>query len=371
MFRSRPAHWLRGLATGVVLFLSSGVAHAQDWLLLGGVAAGEGSETDTDSRLLSRNDGDPFTSTQLNLWAGARIHPRLDFVALGEFGTASDTAETEAELEEAFLRYSAPGAQAWTFLAGMIASPLGSFATRRLPQDNPLIGKPDTYGVGYPLGVWAEGRVKGFDFGFGFVDEPLYNPDYVPEPGSAWRPTIRGGYTPFIGLHFGAGYTRGPYLSEDVAPLLPAGAAWQDFEQEILLLSAEFSRGHLVLHSEVTFSSYEAPTAPEPLSGDAAYVEIKYTWTPRLFTALRAERNNYPYIQPESPGVWRAVTANLYDAEIGLGFRITPGLLLKGSYRQDYWTVEGPREAFFPDGHAVALQISYTFDIKSWFRRPV
>ncbi len=52
-----------------------------------------------------------------------------------------------------------------------------------------------------------------------------------------------------------------------------------------------------------------------------------------------------------------------------MGYRIQPGLIVKGSYRQDRWYEQD--RSFFPDGHSVAAQLSWTFDVNSWVRRPI
>ncbi len=109
------------------------------------------------------------------------------------------------------------------------------------------------------------------------------------------------------------------------------------------------------------------PTHGEIARGQAWFVEPKYTLTPRFFAALRVERNDYPYIAPVDNTFWFAQNAAFYDFEAGVGWRFLPELLLKASYGRDYWTVDESAKPYFPDGYAVALQLSYGFDIRSWF----
>ena len=58
------------------------------------------------------------------------------------------------------------------------------------------------------------------------------------------------------------------------------------------------------------------------------------------------------------------------DAEAGLGWHLAPGAILKVSYRRDQWIVDEARKDMFPEGYALAAQLSYTFDVVSWFERP-
>jgi hypothetical protein len=171
-------------------------------------------------------------------------------------------------------------------------------------------------------------------------------------------------------MRFGASYTRGPYLNRDLAAGLLAGAGWKNYEHQMLAFDARFSRGYLELHGELGLSDYDVPNRSEPIAGIAYYTEAKYTWSPRLFTAARLERNDYPFIRPQGDTAWTARAVNFYNAEIGAGYRLGPNTTLKASYRRDRWHVEESRKAFFPNGYAFALQLSRRFDVNSWFSRP-
>ena len=104
--------------------------------------------------------------------------------------------------------------------------------------------------------------------------------------------------------------------------------------------------------------------------GRVWYLEPKYTWTPRFYTAIRLEHNDYPYIQPIDNTFWLGSNAAFYDVEVGFGWRFNRDLLLKASYRRDHWNVDPSLRPYLPNGHAVALQLSYAFDVRSWFERP-
>ena len=55
---------------------------------------------------------------------------------------------------------------------------------------------------------------------------------------------------------------------------------------------------------------------------------------------------------------------DLRDWEGGVGYRMSPSLLLKTSYRWDKWKVTPANAGFVrPGGHAIAVQVSQSFDV--------
>jgi hypothetical protein len=345
---------------------------AEERVLAGGLVDAEYWQTDDDSLLLSRNGGDGAPAGRLRLWAALDLGGGLQGFALGEVegGRGSDEGETEAEIEQALVRYTFRAPVRLRLEAGILPVPIGDFARRYMSNLNPLIGSPDGYSVSYPAGVQATGMAGPFDYRVAVVDLPFVNENYVPEPGSALRPALAFGVTPVTGARFGAYATRGPYLGPAVESSLPAGSAWRDFGQSVTGLDLQFSRGHFEMHADWARSRYEVPGLARDARGNAWYVEPRYTFTPRLFAALRFERNDYPYVAPVAPGVWIGSTVEFTDVEAGIGWRLGPETVLKLSARRDDWNVSGALADMFPDGYAVAAQVSHAFTINSWFDRP-
>jgi hypothetical protein len=346
-------------------------ARADERWLVRGLFDAELWETDAGSRLLSQNEGDPTSAGTLRLWTAFAPRPGLQLVVLGEVeGTgADDESGVESEIEQAFIRQTWGQKRRWSVDAGKLISPLGDFAPRYLPDVNPLIGQPSGYGVSYPLGAQLTGTTRRLDFRVAVVDEPMSNPDWVPEPDSALRPALAAGLTPQVGLRFGAYATWGPYLNRDTAPL-PPGTSWRDLEQHVYGVDCQFSRGHFELHADYNINTYDAPTDGSTLQGQALYIEQKYTWSPRWFTAVRLESNEYPFIRLFG-SFWVARETRVDDVELGAGYRFTRGTLLKLAYRLDRWDVEPADRAMLPDGHSVALQLSQSFDVLDWFQQPL
>jgi hypothetical protein len=330
----------------------------------------EAWSTHGGSRLLSRNDDRPAALGRLQLWGAGEIRHDLLIITLLEVEGGPATVEGNAglDLHQLTLRY-APAR--WLALdAGRFPTPFGAFAPRRLSTSNPLIGVPDHYPTAYPWGGQISGAVGRFDYRAAVVDRPMTNEGYVPKGGRAARLIAGGGFSPHAGLRVGASYTSGPYLSEEVTELLSPGESWRDFGHRALGLDGALSRGYLEIHAELVLSRYEVPGKTEPLHGNAWYLEGKYTWAPRFFTAVRLEQNKYAFIRPFGPENWMGVATKFYDGEIGLGYRVDAKTLIKGSLRKDHWVVPPALRTMLPDGHAFALQLSRGFDVTGWLSRP-
>jgi hypothetical protein len=351
--------------------IGAGSARAQflDSIVVKGLQDLEAQKTDDASALLSQNGGKAAGFGRLQLFAGAEFVPGFQAIAVyeAEGGKANDEDGIQAGLEQGFLRYVAPGAVHLMVDAGRIVVPIGNFSKRYQSNVNPLIAGPTSYDVSYPEGVVVTGKAALFDYRVAVINRPLSNADWVPGADAAYRPAVELGIAPTTGLRIGGYYTRGPYLGQEVAPMIPNGASWRDFDQQVAGMDLEFSRGYFELNGDLAFATYEVPTRTDIARGTAWFIEPKYTWNPRFFTALRLEHNDYPYIQPVDNTTWIDQNAAFYAVEAGVGWRFQPELLLKASYRRDDWTVDESLKPYFANGYAFALQLSYGFDIRSWF----
>jgi len=370
--RTRPEARLGGLLAAALLLMHTAPARAEDKVLVQGLFEAEVWKTDEASLLLSKNEGDTAPAGRLRLWAVGEFLPRLQGFAVGrlEEGKGSYEEYGESVLEQAVVRYTFAAPHRLVIEGGKIISPVGNFSRRYLSSTNPLIGSPDSYSVAYPYGIQVSGQVSRLDYRVAAIDRPIVNDNYVPpDPGSAVRPAVALGVTPVTGLRFGVYSTRGPYLGPDVEAVLPAGTTWKDYGQAITGTDVQFSRGHFEVNGDFAVSSYEAPTKKFKSRGRAYFIEPKFTFSPRLFAALRVEKNDYPYIMPFG-SFWVANNAELFDVEAGAGYRIAAGAVLKVAYRRDFWNVQDSRKSMFPNGHSVAAQLTYSFNVNSWLERP-
>jgi len=312
------------------------------------------------------------TKGQLRLWVAGQIAPGLQGMVLGRFENGgideySYVDPDHTELEQAWVRYSFPVSVRLVAQAGKMPQPIGAFSRRYLASQNPLIGAPANYDIDYPYAVALAGRAGHVDFTAAVMDRPLGHQIWLPEPSSAPRPALAAGVTPFTGFRLGAYATWGPYLSSDTQQYVPSGYRWREYTQHVLGFDLQFSRGHFELNGEMTRSLFEMPEEPQE-RGVVWYLEPKYTWSPRWFTAMRILNNKQTSVWLPDYGSWYVTDENIWDVETGAGFRIDPRTLVKGSYRFRRST-EYP--SYGPEtDHGVALQLSWSFDVKSWFERP-
>lgn len=343
---------------------------AQGGALLQGIADAEFWSTDSNSNLLTRNHGQPGTLVRLQLWGAFEPWSGLVLYALGEgaFGSAeNNVGRVAGSLDQLGVRYTRSAA--FVLDIGKMTHPLGTFAARRFSTRNPLIGEPDGYPDEYPVGVQLSGAGSHFDYRVAAVSLPVYHEGYVPDPSAALRPALGAGFTPFTGLRVGGSATWGPYLNSSLPASLLAGKSWQDFQQRVWALDLAYSHDYLEVHAEFASGSYDVPGAADAVAGETWYVEAKYALGPRVFLAARAERNNYPFIRAAGATSWTTRVTDFDDGEVGLGYRVSASLLAKVSYRADHWYITPAERAFLgPGGHALAVQISQSFDVLALLR---
>ena len=358
--------WVLALSCG----MASSLTMAQQRYLLEGIFDAELYHTDPDSRLLSRNEGDLATLGRLQLWSAFQITPGLQIYALAEIETdnSSGARQTEAEIEQLALRYTSQSSPYYFLEAGKILSPLAAHSNRYLSTKNPLIRQPYIFTTTYPVGVQVAGSSGWLDYRAAILDLPDINPVYIAaEPDSAFRPALGFGVTPFTGLRFGVTYTKGPYLNRQLDAYLPPGTGWRDLDQRVMGFDFQFSRGYLELNGQLVVSRYDVPFHDERTDDTAYYLELIYTWTPRLYGAARFGKNEGTFINHTSDLSWMAPSGKFSDLEVGLGYRFSPNILFKVAYSCDHWNADDTAENFSRTGHSLGLQFSYNFDLGSRF----
>jgi hypothetical protein len=318
--------------------------------------------TDAGSRLLALNHGDPAVEGIVQAFGVLRPTSTLELRALAELEVGKvEEEDFEHSVEELVASY-----QPASYLGiegGRMVLPIGGFARRRFPNSNPVIGTPDTYPTQYPWGVQLFGVAGQFDYRVALVNLPAVNERYLPEPGKYLRPAAALGLRIGPELRLGVSGTHGPYLGSTVDADMPTNSRRSDFTETILAAEARFSRGHLETWSELMWSSYQVPTLADDVTGLGWYLETRVTLTPRLFVAGRFERNRYAFIAPINQASWIGSDKTVLDGELGLGFRLSRDGLAKISYRRDHWPGANPPGTSFPDGYALAAQLSWLVDV--------
>jgi hypothetical protein len=352
-----------------LLFLAAGAVPAEDRILLQGLTDLEVWNTDAESEVFSRADGDTAPLGRLRLWSGVILSRRLDGFAMGtvEGGKAAEEGTTEVYLEQAYLRYTFEAPRRLLIQGGRLTIPFGNFSRRYFSSSNPLIGTPMNYPITYSYGIQLNGGAGRFDYMAAVLNGPVTRQEYLAQTSSAFRPALALGVTPVTGLRFGAYATRGSYLGDDVKPALPAGKSTGDYTELVTGFEAQFSRGHFEFNGEFTSSSLETPGTGTG-RGHLSYLEPKYTWSPRWFTALRLEQGRTITVEPEIGVPWVQEKEKIRDLEVGAGFRTDPRFVVKASYRTEH--LGGASATPDPEGRAFAVQFSYSFDVNSWLSRP-
>jgi hypothetical protein len=366
--RRRLAGWALVLLFG----LTSAHAAAQQRFLLEGIFDAELHRTDEDSILLSGNEGDTVALGRLQVWSAYQISAGLQIYALAELETDNSSGDrhNESEIEQFALRYTSRSTPYFFIEAGRILSPLDAFSNRHLSTQNPLIGQAYVYSTSYPWGIQVAGSSAWLDYRAAVIDQPAIDESYMAfEPGSAYRPALGAGVTFFTGLRIGASWTSGPYLNHDLEAWLPPGTSWRDFDQRNLGFDFQFSRGYLELNGLLVFSEYEVPYRDDDADTTAWYLELKYTWTPRFYGAVRFEKNEASLRRQAGESPWPDRSRKFRDLEIGLGYRFSPDTQIKAAYRHDRWNEGEASEYATPSGHSLSLQLSHHFDAWSWFEK--
>jgi len=366
--RTRRAACLSVLAAG----LACPAAQAQDWFLFQGIFDAELYDTDSDSPLLTRNDGDLAALGRLQLWMAFQLSPGLQLYALGqvEADNFEGSGEVYTDLEQVALRYTNQSGPRLFVEAGKILSPLAAYSERRLSTQNPLIGQPYLYTTGYPWGAKVVGSVSWFDYQAALIDPSGDDPGYQAiEPDSAFRPALGLGVTPFTGLRFGVTWTRGPYLNRESNHYLHDGSSWRDYKQRVWGLDMQFSRGYLEFNGQWLWTNYQVPYHGTSGEDSTWYLELKYTWTPRLYGAVRFQGVEVTYVGYPDYHYWYSRTNKFRVLEVGLGYRFSPDVQLKLDYQTDHWDESNYGYAYAANarGHALALQLSWAFDLVSLF----
>jgi hypothetical protein len=134
-----------------------------------------------------------------------------------------------------------------------------------------------------------------------------------------------GGFTPIVGLRFGASMSRGDWQRAGENALATADRA-----ATIATVETEMSFRYTKLAGEWIRDSVETSTGTHVASG--WYVQGQQTLTPRWFVAGRVERIDSPAVlgAPAAPVI---LDQRLDSVEETVGYRVTPDITLRGSHR--------------------------------------
>lgn len=305
----------------------------------------------------------------------ARLSRRLTFV-----GELRSDHFAMVEAYAAFLRIRPWTARPFDLHVGRIPPTFGAFARRPYNLDNPVVGLPlayqyltslradalprhaddlaamrargwaASYPVGQPdaapglplvnalewdTGVQVRSRHGPVVWLTSVTTGTLSNPRVADDnrgPQLAGRVTVDAG--PAVTL--GASAARGPYLSRDLAGVLPGGTTTERHRQRALGADVAVSRGRWLLRAEVLRSSWDVPTFEEPrlpsaVSAWAAFTEGRVRVAPGLDLAGRFERLGFSRITTSRGRLpWDAPVDR---AEVAIGWTPQRHLTLKAAWQ--------------------------------------
>jgi hypothetical protein len=261
--------------------------------------------------------------------------------------------------------------------AGRIPPVFGTYARRSYPQDNPLIGDPLGYQylttarsdavpanadellrmrgrgwrVKYSVGdqaaepgvpVIAAGRwdtgiqvragTQAFEAAAAWTVGTLSYP-LVHNDNSGGQFAGRVVWRPAPAFSIGASAARGAWVSDNVYNAradIPAGR----YDQRAVGLDSEASWGRWLLRGEIISNAWtvpplDSPRIGEPLKATTGYLELKVRLLPRLYVAARGDSLRFSRLAGSAEtDTW---DANVSRVEIGAGYTIRRGLVLKAS----------------------------------------
>ncbi|MEI6669538.1 MAG: hypothetical protein WCP29_15415 [Acidobacteriota bacterium] len=264
-----------------------------------------------------------------------------------------------------------------TVQAGRIPPVFGAYARRSYPQDNPLVGDPLLYQylttiradsvpastddlarqrgrgwlVRYPVGnlgaysglpvvsssrwdTGVQGRVgtQALEAAVAVTTGTLSNP-LVANDNGGWQLAGRAAWRPRPFLSVGVSAARGAFLTAEALASRPA-AGRPGRDQQAFGVDVETSWDRWIVRGEFVANRWrvpplDAPAITDPLGVRAAYVETRVRLRPGLYVAARADRLWFSSIRTSSgETTW---DADVSRVEVGLGYTIRRGLLLKSS----------------------------------------
>jgi hypothetical protein len=338
MWRADRASSLRlpAMLLGLVATLWAAPAAAQrvaapSWLTL---------DTSADVDRAVDANGATTGGAIFDAYVAARVAPGLEIVTR-PWVQRQVSGDWNRQIWLAALRYEHKGSIGVRVEGGLITSPVGLSNLSLRPHLNPTVAQPSTLfqglpppealspritllGAIYPLGVSTTVSGTHWDLRGAVIDTSPVRArrTFGNNPPRFTNIVVGGGITPIVGLRVGGSMTRGPWRAADELPLSPS-----DRMATVVTVEAEWAFRYTKLQGEWTRDRLETNLGHAVESG--WYVQGQQTLTARWFVAGRVERLDGPPLlaQPLGP------RQTFAGAEETVGFRITPEITLRASYR--------------------------------------
>ncbi len=329
-----------------------GRAVAAAWLLVLACAAPAGAQRlaapswltlDTSADVDRAVDANGVTTggAIFDAYIAARVGRGLE-IAARPWTQRQASGEWNKQLWLAAVRYEHKGPVGIRVEGGLITSPVGLSNLSLRPHLNPTVAQPSSLfqgmpppepfsprvtllGAVYPLGVSTTVSGTHWDVRGAIIDtSPLRTRRVFAEtnPYRFANVVVGGGITPVVGLRIGGSVTHGGWRRADEVPF-----STDDKMATVVTVEGEWSFRYTKLLGEWTHDRLETNAGHAVEEG--WYLQGQQTLTPRWFVAGRVERleGPPPLATPLGP------RQSFVGAEETVGFRLTPEITLRASYR--------------------------------------
>ena len=229
--------------------------------------------------------------------------------------------------------------------AGLIPSPIGLANLSLRPGTNPTIAQPSSLfsalppleqrgmratllGAVYAYGLQTTVSGRHWDARAAVIDQsPLRTRRVFAQinPPRFANVVFGGGFTPIVGLRFGASVGHGDWQRAGETPTTTSNR-----DATITTVETEVAFRYTKILGEWIRDRIETSTGTHVASG--WYVQGQQTLTPRWFAAGRVERIDSPAVlgNPAAPLI---VDQRLQGVEETVGYRVTPDVTVRASHR--------------------------------------
>lgn len=338
---------------------------------------------DTHSSELATFDGSgsPLESQRLRLFVEGSASPNIDVFTQVIF------SQQTFLLDGAYALVTPWRERDLHLMAGKIPWPIGTWAPRTYSNKNPLVTSPLMYqhhtslrwdevpmtpdallaaaGTGYEgadygggsgslgmpivddygwdFGVVALGSVAPLEFSAGLTNSaPGWgSPGEDVNDGKAVMGRV--GLVPTAGLRFGVSGAQGSYLGDWTRYSLPAGRTEADYLQTLGMADLAYEIGHFDLRGEAFANEFETAYCGT-LRSRGGYLEGRYGFDSGMWLAVRAEALRHSDLT--AGAVTRPWDDDVDRLDVGAGYRLSRGALLKGAWQRTRLDQADGRQSF-------------------------
>jgi hypothetical protein len=284
-----------------------------------------------------------FSTAWFDAFAAVRVAEGWDVRVRPVVFRRLNDGQWRGQLYELAVRYERPGTIGLRVDAGQFSGPVGLSLLENRPDKNPVVsqhstlylpipryeaGTPSTnlLAAAYPFGAKVTVSGAKWDARAGVIDSsPVRGRSFFGANRPPRMPNFvaGAGFTPYIGLRFGAAMATGPYAAESEVINKSRG----DRHASLMQVEGEWAFGYTRIAGEFLWTTRELATADSRVDG--GWIEATQTLTPRLFAAVRYDDQ---WTEWTSVADLRERHEPYRRFESTLGFRLTPELTLRGSY---------------------------------------